>query len=282
MRLRGGGDAPGRIPLSGTIVGGMIDIRTWEGEGGSSGLIVEGFVDTLIEEGEGEGEARGSIRSVGDEPQTPEGEGETGGSIGQRPNIWEEMFGWEVETQDCNSTQSGNSNQNVSPRMQEEREEERHEGPLNWWEVETQTGPEEHSAMVLWNRSRGLLMEKTNGKYRFMGGIFEVGDYPQPDCDTYPTEVALGATEITAGRELGSVFCTEELAIRHFTIKSYRGGGGRSGHAFRSRGGRLTWVQPDWAGGEVGLSDLWECAAHVWGAVHEYASHSSGARHIPL
>ena len=72
----------------------MIDIRTWEGEGGSSGLIVEGFVDTLIEEGEGEGEARGSIRSVGDEPQTPEGEGETGGSIGQRPNIWEEMFGW--------------------------------------------------------------------------------------------------------------------------------------------------------------------------------------------
>ena len=269
MRLRGGGDASGRIPLSGTIVGGMIDIRTWEGEGGSSGLIVEGFVDTLIEEGEGEGEARGSMRSVGD------------GSISQRSNMWEEMFGWEVETQDCNSTQSWSSTQDVSPRTGPV-EEERPEGPLNWWEVETQVGPGEVSAMVLWSRGRGLLMEKTDGKYRFVGGIFEVGDYPQPDCDTYPTEVALGATEITAGRELGSVFCTEELAIRHFTIKSYRGGGGRSGQAFRSRGGRLTWVQPDWAGGEVGLSDLWECAAHVWGAVHEYASHSSGARHIPL
>ena len=149
-------------------------------------------------------------------------------------------------------------------------------------EVETQVGPEEYSAMVLWSRGRGLLMEKVNGKYRFVGGIFEVGDYPQPDCDTCPTEIALGSTEIIAGRELGSAFYVEELAIRHFAVKSWRGGGGRSGHAFRSRGGRLVWVQPDWSGGDVGLSDLWESAAHVWGAVHQYASHSSGARHIPL
>ena len=212
-----------------------------------------------------------------------EGEGEGGEEReqGQRPNMWEEMFGWEVETQDCNSTQSWSSTQDVSPRTGP-AEEERPEGPLNWWEVETQVGPGEVSAMVLWSRGRGLLMEKVDGKFRFVGGIFEVGEYPQPNCDTHPTEITLGSTEIIAGRELGSAFYVEELAIRHFAVKSWRGGGGRSGHAFRSRGGRLTWVQPDWAGGEVGLSDLWECAAHVWGDVHQYASHSSGARHIPL
>ena len=144
---------------------------------------------------------------------------------------------------------------------------------------------QEYSSMVMWAPSRGLLMEKVIGRYRFVGGTKEPFGFepdPQPECDTRPAERALGAEEIVAGREIGTVCLPGSFVVRHFAVKSWRGGGGRSGYAFRSRGGRLVWVQPDWSGGDVGLSDLWESAAHVWGAVHQYASHSSGARHILL
>ena len=59
--------------------------------------------------------------------------------------------------------------------------------------------------------------------------------------------------------------------------------GGRSGYAFRSREGNLTWVKPDWMeGGDVGIDDLWGSAAFVWEEVWRFTSHSSGSRHLPI
>ena len=140
--------------------------------------------------------------------------------------------------------------------------------------------------MVLWEPSRGLLMEKVIGRYRFMGGVNEPflfeGRSGNLECDTRPMERATGAIEITAGREIGSVCMLGRYAIRHFAVKSWKGGGGRSGYAFRSREGRLAWVKPDWMGGDVGIDDLWVSSAFVWGEVSRFASHSSGSRHLPL
>ena len=184
--------------------------------------------------------------------------------------------------QDCTSTREGSS--------QEDLGEDRDDTP----------GPdsahypfftEEYSSMVLWEPSRGLLMEKVIGRYRFMGGVNEPflfehtiggGPWGNLECDTRPTERATGAIEITAGRQIGSVCMLGRYAIRHFAVKSWKGGGGRSGYTFRSREGRLAWVKPDWMGGDVGLDDLWVSSAFVWGEVSRFASHSSGARHLPL
>ena len=120
---------------------------------------------------------------------------------------------------------------------------------------------EAYSSMVLWEPSRGLLMEKVIGRYRFIGGVNEPflfeGRSGNLECDTRPTERATGAIEITAGREIGPVCMLDCYAIRHYAVKSWRGGDGRSGYAFRSREGTLAWVKPDWMeGGDVGIDDL--------------------------
>ena len=223
----------------------------------------------------GSPQGRGSVLSVGDGPETPLGDSEQGWEDGRA--YWEENLGWDVETQDCTSTQDGSSQ--GDPRE----------------ELDNTPGPnsahfpfftEEYSAMVLWDRSRGLLMEKVLGKYRFVGGVNEPflfeGRVGNLECDTRPMERVIGAVEIIAGRQIGPLCMLGRFAMRHFVVESWKGGGGRSGFAFRSREGQLAWVKPDWIGGDIGIDDLWVSSAFVWGEVYQFTSHSSGSRHIPL
>ena len=129
-------------------------------------------------------------------------------------------------------------------------------------------------------------MEKVLGKYRFVGGVNEPflfeGRVGNLECDTRPMERVIGAIEIIAGRQIGPLCMIGRFAMRHFVVESWKGGGGRSGFAFRSREGQLAWVKPDWIGGDIGIDDLWVSSAFVWGDVYQFTSHSSGSRHLPL
>ena len=112
-------------------------------------------------------------------------------------------------------------------------------------------------------------MEKVLGKYRFVGGVNEPflfeGRVGNLECDTRPMERVIGAVEIIAGRQIGPLCMLGRFAMRHFVVESWKGGGGRSGFAFRSREGQLAWVKPDWIGGDIGLDDLWASSAFVCG-----------------
>jgi hypothetical protein len=146
----------------------------------------------------GSPQGRGSVMSVGDGPETPLGESEQAWEDGRA--YWEENMGWDIETQDCTSTQD------VSSRGDPGEDLDDTPGPDS---AHYPFFTEEYSSMVLWEPSRGLLMEKVIGRYRFMGGVNEPflfeGRSGNLECDTRPTERATGAIEITAGREIGSV-----------------------------------------------------------------------------
>ena len=173
----------------------------------------------------GSPQGRGSVLSVGDGPETPLGDSEQAWEDGRA--YWEENMGWDIETQDCTSTQD------VSSRGDPGEDLDDTPGPDS---AHYPFFTEEYSSMVLWEPSRGLLMEKVIGRYRFVGGTKEPFGFepdPQPECDTRPAERALGAEEIVAGREIGTVCLPGSFVVRHFAVKSWGGGeddqGTRSG-----------------------------------------------------
>ena len=136
--------------------------------------------------------------SVGDGPQTP-GSCEQDWENGRID--WEEMMGWDVRDAGWRVHSGCASSSREDPG---EALDDTPVGPAHY-----PFFTEEYSSMILWEPSRGLLMEKVIGRYRFLGGtnepfLFE-GRSGNLECDTRPTERELGTNEITAGREIGTV-----------------------------------------------------------------------------
>ena len=99
--------------------------------------------------------------SVGDGPQTPDS-WEQDWEVGRAD--WEERMGWDIETQDCASTQDDSSREDPGEALDDTPGPDSAHYPFH---------TEEYSSMILWEPSRGLLMEKVIGRYRFMGGVNE-------------------------------------------------------------------------------------------------------------
>ena len=115
-----------------------------EGGGGSSSLSAEelALLECFGPDTPGSPQGRGSIMSVGDGPQTPESwerDWETG-----RVD-WEEMHGWDVETQDCASTQDASSREDPGEALDDTPDPGSAHYPFF---------TEEYSSMILWEPSR--------------------------------------------------------------------------------------------------------------------------------